>query len=169
MDPYEVMGVTDEMAQKWEEFKAKKGRRDQRVCVCGHGGGAHYTFDGSSIDAPTSEVGCQAGKVPCMCNRFFWVLTATDIRSFIQKTEGPGEDHALMKGLISSRRRGIVPEWREGFRCFHCKKEPSEVGVLIPIAYNEKGGEAMRSTPDNRLHCSGCRQRIASGDFSVPE
>ncbi len=163
MDPFEVLGVTEEMTQKFIKDRAIRGRRDARVCVCGHAGGAHYTPDGSDIDdAAPGGVGCQAGKVPCMCNTFNWVLTASDVRSFIQKTRGPGDKHALTKGLASSRARGITPEWREGLSCFSCKGNPTFVGPLVAIAYNDRWGEALRPTEHNYLHCAECRAKAAA-------
>ncbi|UVG35290.1 hypothetical protein SEA_CECE_284 [Microbacterium phage Cece] len=162
---FAVVGITPESVQGYKENKAAKGRRDQRICVCGHGGRAHFALDGQGGDIDTlgeGEVGCQAGKVPCACNHFKWVVTLPDIRSFIQKTEGPGEAHALQKGLVSSLARGVAPTWREGLRCFWCKREPSECGTLIPIAYNERGGEALRSTPRNMLMCAECRVAVAT-------
>jgi len=172
MEDISLIGLSDADVEKFVEKRKVKGRRDQRVCVCGHGGNAHYALDGSntSVDELVQgQVGCQAGRVPCLCNQFKWVLTIPDVRSFIQKTEGPGERHALAKGLMSSFARGYRPTWREGIACFWCKKSPEEVGALIPIAYNERGGESARSTAENRLHCASCRERLLSGDFNAVE
>jgi hypothetical protein len=171
MDDISLLGITDEDVKKYAERRKTKGRRDQRVCVCGHAGNAHFALDGGGAPVDilaAGQVGCQAGRVPCMCNEFKWVLTIPDVRSFIQKTEGPGELHALTKGLTSSAARGYRPVWREGIACFWCKKSPEEVGALIPIAYNERGGEAMRSTTVNRLHCVDCREALLRGDFNAP-
>lgn len=170
----DVLGLDLESVQRIQKTKKVRGRRDARVCVCGHAGGAHFMLPAGTglSDDPTDLVkgatGCQAGKVPCACDHFLWVLTATDVRSFIQKTEGPGEEHALTKGVASSLARGVRPEWREGLTCFWCGEPPSKVGTLIAIPYNERGGEAKRSTNENRLHCSNCRalvQRQARGDL----
>jgi hypothetical protein len=111
-------------------------------------------------DREAGSIRCQAGKTPCECQKFLYVLRATDIRSFIQKTTGPGKEHALAKGIASTLERGIRVEWREDIACFYCGKAPVEVGALIPIPYNERGGEAFRSTVENRLHCEGCRMAI---------
>lgn len=158
----DVIGITDEMVQAYRDAKAAKNRagRDRRVCVCGHTGKAHFTTDGSSVDNPTGTVGCQAGRVPCQCNSFKWVLTADDVRSFIQKTDGAGSDHALMRGIVSTVNRGFAISWREGVACFNCKRPTEEVGNLTPIAYNERGFEAFRSTNINMLMCEGCRENI---------
>lgn len=158
-----LIGLDMEAVERWDAMRKKRGRRDARVCVCGHSGNAHFPVHGSAEDIgdlPAGEVGCQAGKVPCQCDQFKWVLTIGDVRSFIQKTEGPGPLHALAKGIASSAKRGHFPEWREGIVCFMCKRDPAEVGQLIPIAYNERGGEAMRSTSINRMHCEECRLGI---------
>ncbi|URP22343.1 hypothetical protein SEA_BIG4_310 [Microbacterium phage Big4] len=158
-----MVGLTPESVEKFTEKQKVRGKRDARVCVCGHAGGAHFARDltQTPIDSlGEGEVSCQAGKTPCECNTFKWVLTIEDVRSFIQKTEGPGADHALSKGLASSARRGFFPEWREGIRCFYCKRPPEEAGTLYPVAYNERGGEAFRSTSVNLLHCMDCRATI---------
>ena len=158
----EVTGITEEMVQAYRDAKAAKNRagRDRRVCVCGHTGKAHFTTDGSTVDQPVGAVACQAGRVPCNCTSFKWVLTADDVRSFIQKTEGPGPEHALTKGIVSTTLRGFAISWRDGVACFNCKRSPEEVGTLIPIAYNERGYEAFRSTDRNMLMCEGCREHI---------
>lgn len=161
IDP--ILGITQADVDRFVTKQKTKSRRDQRVCVCGHSAGSH--FDVRAEDRPVDtlakgDVGCQSGKVPCQCNEFKWVLTMTNIRSFIQKTTGPDDQHALSKGLASSLARGLRPEWREGIRCFYCKRPPEECGRLVAIAYNERGGEAFRSTPDNRLHCQDCRESI---------
>lgn len=161
IDP--ILGITQADVDRYVTKKKAGTRRDQRVCVCGHSAGSHFDLSGEERPVDTlgiGEVGCQSGKVPCSCGEFKWVLTMPNIRSFIQKTTGPDHDHALAKGLASSMARGLKPEWREGIRCFYCKRPPEEAGRLIPIAYNERGGEAFRSTPDNRLHCAECREAI---------
>lgn len=161
IDP--ILGITQADVDRYLEKKKSGSRRDQRVCVCGHSAGSHFDLSGEErpVDnLAVGEAGCQSGKVPCACNQFKWVLTMTNIRSFIQKTTGPDDQHALSKGLASSLARGLRPEWREGIRCFYCKRPPEECGRLIAIAYNERGGEAFRSTPVNQLHCQECRELI---------
>ncbi len=164
MGSLDIFGISPEQMDAALEAKKKRGRRDARVCICGHAGGAHFLRAGAQtedIDTyPKGVVGCQAGKTPCACDEFTWVLTVNDVRSFIQKTEGPGPAHALVKGVASADRRGLTIEWREGLACFLCKGAPSEVGPLTVIAYNERGGEAMRSTNENRFHCEECRAKV---------
>lgn len=161
-----VTGIGEAEVESFLRTRAAKGpKRDSRVCVCGHGARSHFPLSsfGGPADIEAHEAGtiaCQAGKTPCECQQFIYVLRATDIRSFIQKTEGPGEDHALAKGIKSSLARGVVPEWREGIACMICKGVPTDVGPLVPIAYNERYGEAMRPTPINRLHCQSCREGV---------
>lgn len=163
-----VLGITEDDVKRFATNKAAKGRRDSRVCVCGHPGGAHFGERGSSVDSAITlgeAIHCQAGKTPCECNHFNWVLTISDVRSFIQKTMGPGPEHALTKGLASSFERGLSPEWREGLHCFKCKRKTAdgEVGTLTAIAYNEAMGEAMRPTAFNALMCSDCRAEVQAG------
>lgn len=172
MDGIGLIGLTEEDVLLYAERRKTKGRRDQRVCVCGHGGNAHFALDHSEtpVDTlPAGSVGCQVGRVPCLCNEFTWVLTIDDIRSFIQKTDGPGADHALAKGLKSSAARGYHPKWREGICCMWCRRTPEESGALIPIAFNDRGGEARRSTPVNKLFCGDCRTRFVEGLFEKPD
>lgn len=163
LDP--VLGITQADVDAFEAKRKLRGKRDSRVCVCGHAAGAHFPVGGFGGPADIAEheagtIACQAGKTPCACNRFVYALTASDVRSFIQKTEGPGPDHALSKGIKSSIRRGVKIEWRDGIVCMICHRPPSEVGTLIPIAYNERHGEAFRSTPVNRMHCQSCREEV---------
>jgi len=162
-----VLGMTMADVDRINANRKHRIKRDARVCVCGHAAGAHFPSKGSPDDRgdiasyAEGEVACQAGKTPCACEKFQYVLTISDVRSFIQKTTGPGEEHALAKGLASSLGRGIFPEWREDIACFWCGKHPAEVGTLIPIAYNERGVEAFRPTKVNRLHCASCRAEVA--------
>lgn len=165
LDP--ILGITQADVDAFEAKRKIRGKRDSRVCVCGHAAGAHFPSGGFGgpadiADHEAGTVACQAGKTPCACNRFVYALTASDVRSFIQKTEGPGPDHALSKGIKSSIRRGVKIEWRAGIVCMYCHRSPEEVGTLIPIAYNERYGEAFRSTPVNRMHCQSCRELVQS-------
>lgn len=162
IDP--VTGLTRGDMVKFVQQRKERGRRDARVCVCGHSGGAHFRTGiggpGDISELPPRSVGCQAGKVPCACNTFIYVLRCSDVRSFIQKTEGPDSEHALAKGIASTLGRGIQIEWHPNLACMKCEKEPSEVGVLAPVAYNERGFEATRSTDRNMLICEDCRADI---------
>lgn len=164
MDTFSLLGVSPEDAARMTRMAKEKGRRDSRICVCGHAGGAHSPLrvkpgeeNKDIIEFKFGEIVCQAGKTPCACERFQWVATAQDVRSFIYKTEGAGPLHALTKGAIASEMRGKEVTWREDLVCFTCLKPSSEVGPLIAIAYNERKGEAHRSTNMNRLHCETCR------------
>lgn len=165
VDP--VLGLTDEDIEEYRILKKTKGRRDARVCICGHSGGAHFMLSGFGGEEniarnPKGSMGCQAGRVPCACSKFDPVLKANDVRSFIHKTEGPGRMHALMKGVKSSRERGVTIEWRPDLRCYRCAKAPDEVGQILPVDYNERNGEALRSTPNSALVCDACRMAIQS-------
>lgn len=148
-----------------ERLTAKKarGRRDSRICVCGHGGGSHFSL-GHAVgeenrDIATyseGEVGCQPGRVPCQCAHFVWVLKSSDVRPFIQKTEGAGYDHALSKGFMSAHQRGAELEYREGLVCFRCGEDTR----LVPIPYHDNGMEAARSTGRDMMLCTDCRDSI---------
>lgn len=170
MSALEKLGMDLAQAEKIVASRSGRGRRDSRICVCGHSGGSHFMVDGSVpadiAGAGAGEVGCQAGKVPCQCAQFVWVATASDVRPFIQKTEGSGIDHALLKGIMSAEVKGKTVTWREGLSCFRCG---SLVSSLLPIPYNENGREAKRSTGRDMLMCPECREAIrvqASGATS---
>lgn len=163
MDALEFLGITEEEAATLVKNKKARGRRDSRICLCGHGGGAHYVVgegepSGDIANYEKGKVACQAGRVPCLCNYFYWVLTAGDVRPFIQKTEGPGVEHALTRGVASAVQKKIEVSWRDNLVCFKCQATDGRRLTLIP--YNPNGVEAKRSTGIDAMYCDDCREEF---------
>lgn len=139
--------------------------RDGRVCVCGHGAGAHGPTSREHFDVPLDElpkgmVGCSAGRHRCACEEFYPVLETSDVRRFMSKTIGPGADHALARGVATALAAGVSVRWNENIPCGRCHAEGER---LLPVAVrvDERGARvALSTTPHNYLLCGTCRDSL---------
>lgn|SRR6478735_547276 len=144
----------------------KVGRvRDGRVCVCGHGAGAHAPLDVADFKVDISEaegpVSCTPGRYNCKCTKFSAVLVTTDIRRFMGKTLGPDGEHALARGVQNALTNGVGIQWLPAASsCGRCGK-PSEKVTPVAVRIRENGAVAAReSTPHNFLLCEECRASL---------
>ena len=139
------------------EFPEKRKTKD--ICICGHPESRHYFDETVSLCKPT--------VMECPCARFKAVIRAEDTRLFQYKTQGPGTEHALTKGLIRSAQKKKTVEWVEDvYKCALC-------GVLediqiYPIAGSEETGYRVARDPKvennmgrkNALLCPACVETL---------
>ena len=148
-NPYEFLDFGIEESEAAEEKIASQGRtdRDKRICACGHPMARHWTELGKTLCKP-SKMDC-----PCRFESHRAVLIAGDARKFLRKTEGPGPEHALARGILASVKDGLSVEWLIEMQCDFCKKEtqlsPAPIDVDRNIRYQATGYDA--------LLCKECR------------
>lgn len=148
MSALDKLGVSKEEAKEaLDNVEMISGRKDGRVCICGHSNGRHLV---SSYGNMT----CQAAKQPCECKQIRLVVKASDTRPFLRKTSGSGPFHALIQGIASAEEKGIEVEWLIDPTCDRCGSE-SEVTVVT--VDRETGQELTESKGYDKFLCSECR------------
>jgi len=136
---------------------------DRRICKCGHGARSHTSESNTPIHETLKATGrfaCFTARMECPCQKFEPVMTTSDVRKFVCKTEGPAEAHALAKGALKGWETGATVEWIPGVLCDGCKGESL---ALYPIAIGPGGTESYTPTATNVLLCGTCR-----GKFTKP-
>lgn len=140
-----------------EDFPEKKTTKE--VCICGHPEARHYINGDMSLCKPT--------VMDCSCAQYRGVIRAEDTRYFQYKTNGPGVDHALSKGLKQSAKKNRTVEWLEdAYKCALCEKQ--ETLQIYPISGSEKIGFHIATDPKvdydmgrrNALLCEGCVETL---------
>lgn len=150
------LGLTPEEIESVYKATEKVDRaKDARVCICGHGATRHKQAYGVSR--------CQPGRQSCSCAQLQVVLHASDLRSFMCRTTGPGAEHALVKGIAGSERlaekTGIPLEidWVVEVKCQRCG---SEDGV-VPAAITSGGFVSDGPERLNVLSCRKCLEELS--------
>lgn len=87
-----------------ESVKPKARERDGRICACGHPMSKHREVDVYE-DGSLITYSCYPTRTSCLCAEALPVLEVSDIRPFMRKTKGYGDQHALSLGL-----RGLLAE-----------------------------------------------------------
>jgi hypothetical protein len=148
-DPYEFLDFGIEESKTAEEKISNQGRsdRDKRICACGHPMARHWTELGRTLCKP-SKMEC-----PCKFESHRAVLIAGDARKFLRKTEGPGPEHALARGILASVDSGNSVEWIIEMECDFCKK----TAQLSPVPITQSRSIAYRATGYDALLCRECR------------
>ena len=122
-------------------------KRDGRVCICGHSVGRHE-------DLGDGIINCRVVKYECPCTGVRVVLDASNTRPFIRTTDGPGVQHALLKGVAAANKAGATFEWIAEPICDKCSRE----GKILPAALNPS---TLRiSNMGTRLNQMLCRECI---------
>lgn len=130
------------------------GPRDRRICLCGHPLARHTEVRGATI--------CKPSRMECRCRNMVAALTVSDTRSFLRKTTGVGDEHALVKGLTAAIAAGQEFIWLIETVCSSCgsdevtavglRRTGGEAGVTVC-----HGGESPEAT---RLLCAGCTEAV---------
>lgn len=125
---------------------ALAGKRDGRICACGHPLSQHDEFG-------AQQSGCFPSRIICSCKTPFPVLEVSDKRFFQHSTTGWGERHALSVGLLALKKSGGTSRVLVENRCFKCTSESVK---LIPTSLNA-GNSILEGPGDqNLLLCSSC-------------
>lgn len=154
-DILKALGVDpDEALVKYQEHLNKKPER--HICTCGHAKARHYI---------AGEVAtCKPSALECPCNEYNPVIEVQDTRSFLHSTQGPGIEHALIKGLTATLAKGTHATWLPGaYRCRICGSE--EELTVYPIGGNKESGllitkEIFRARW-NFLLCPTCAEKMS--------
>lgn len=125
---------------------ALAGKRDGRICMCGHPLTQHDEFS-------AGQNGCFPSRTICSCKTPFPVLDVSDKRFFQFSTTGWGERHAISVGLLALTKSGGTSRLLIESRCFNCTNESVK---LIPTSLSS-GNSILESTGEqNLLLCSSC-------------
>ena len=147
---FEHLDFTPEEALHADDLLcARQGRRrDGRVCACGHPMTRHAILNGL--------VYCKPTRMECPCKRDRPVLTTSDTRPFLRKTEGQGAMHALGRGLLAASRDGHQVEWLSAPECDRCHAQ----GPVSPVPVTQQGVAVNEATGYDALLCAKCRTQV---------
>lgn len=148
INPLEALGLSLEEvleADKKITGATKKGRRDRRVCLCGHPIGRHSEYAGTMT--------CKPSALLCPCKAIKPVVEAEDIRPFLRKTEGSGAMHALTRGIAAAVSSGKEVTWLIEIKCDKCGGTEN----VVPAAVTQNGFLKDTATGFDVLLCHGCR------------
>jgi hypothetical protein len=122
VDPSEAVKIYSE---------GKRERVERHICTCGHAKGRHY-LDGETVH-------CKPNALECACSEFHPMLEVHDTRLFLHKTDGPGKEHALIRGLAATAKKQKYVKWiAESRKCRKCGTD--EELTIYPIAGHHTAG-----------------------------
>lgn len=133
----------EEAAEKMEQIS---GRKDGRICICGHSKTRHTMFN-------TGVVNCTVGKQSCPCVKVRLVVDCSDNRKFMRKTEGAGALHALSQGILGALKDGLEVKWLVEQKCDKCGSD----GKVSPVPVTPNGVIVGYPTGYDLLLCRDCR------------
>lgn len=136
----------DDAKEALDRIQEESGRKDSRICICGHSNGRHRA-------GYANIVTCQAAKQFCPCKQVRLVLSATDTRPFLRKTSGGDGFHALIQGIVAAEEKGIEVDWLVEPKCDKCG---ADTGVTV-VTVDANGFELTESKGYDIFVCSKCR------------
>ena len=149
INPIEAMGLSmDDVLEADRKILSvtKKGKRDRRICLCGHAVARHSEYAG--------HLTCKPSAMLCPCKAVKPVIEVDDIRAFLRRTEGAGAMHALTRGIAAAVSSGKEVTWIVELKCDKCGKASSNV---VPAAVTQSGRLADGATGYDALICHECR------------
>lgn len=148
----EQLGMTIEDVNEVDDsLRTRPAVRDGRICLCGHGVSRH------SVNT-IGQVLCTPSKMTCPCLKVRPVLDVEDTRPFLRRTQGSGQNHALIRGLARVIEQGKRAEWIETPAC-DMPDCGSTVGV-IPVPLTESGFPVSEPTGYNVFMCRECLMAV---------
>ena len=135
----------DEAEKALNNIEMLSGRKDGRICLCGHSNGRHSLVNGI--------LSCQAAKQYCPCKSLRLVVECSNTRPFLRKTSGAGPLHALSQGIATALKAGYEIKWLVPMECDKCHKP----GPVSPIPVSQRGVEMDEATGYDALLCRECR------------
>lgn len=135
----------DEAEQALNNIEMLSGRKDGRICLCGHSNGRHTVVSGI--------LSCQAAKQFCPCKKLRLVVECSNTRPFLRKTSGAGPLHALSQGISSAIKAGYEIKWLVDMECDKCQKAVP----VSPVPVSQRGVEMDEATGYDALLCRDCR------------
>lgn len=142
--------------------KKMAGGVDRRICICGHAMDRHKNGQDvpilRSID-PSARFQCKPNVMECDCKNCIPVISVSDTRWFLKKTEGSGELHAFTRGILAiSKITGHFIEWLIEPQCRLCGAKGDE-HLLAPTLFTKEGAIKRSSQSDgyDDFSCHKCR------------
>jgi hypothetical protein len=147
MSAFDKLGVTkDDAKDALERIQEESGRKDGRICICGHSNGRHRIGYAGLMT-------CQAAKQFCPCKQVRLVVSASDTRPFLRKSSGGDGFHALIQGIAAAEEKGIDVEWLVEPKCDKCGGSD---GISV-VTVDASGFELTESKGYDIFVCSQCR------------
>jgi hypothetical protein len=152
-----------------KSLEAEKSRRtsDPRICICGHNARSHGSQAVSGIGfelfQSRGKEMCSAGRQACPCIQFEAVATCSDVRVFIFKTTGFGNNHALSKGILAAQERGKQVAPIGDWVCKACGEGAAEGKTVGPVPIDLAKREVLRPGEINALLCGECLVSLRAG------
>ena len=156
----DMLGLTiEEVEQATEKTKKRRENPDRHICICGHPSARHF-IDGDIVS-------CKPAVWACLCHKHTPVLQVQDNRDFLYKTEGPGKEHALTKGITNAHIKKHEVMWLDGaYSCALCSK--TEGLKIYSISGTENAGFYISRNRDtdydigkrNAFLCAECVDKI---------
>lgn len=143
-------GLSYEAIQKISETLLTTPSKDDRVCVCGHTMSKHKK-------GANGIISCIPSRHQCPCKRMHAVLKSDNIRPFMRKTSGHGEQHALMLGMVKCIEVGATVSWIENpLICERC----AEAKPVRPVCLTQQGFKTPFSVGYDALLCDDCFEEV---------
>lgn len=131
LDALASMGVDIQRIDILDNATGNNRSVDRRICMCGHSVDRHK--DPNSLDSngkpmailrtnnPDGPFMCQPNAMSCLCKKVIPVLSVSNPKYFLKKTDGHGELHALIRGMRGlSKVEGHTMEWIIEPQCRIC-------------------------------------------------
>ena len=145
-NPMDFFDFSEEEAEEaLKNVEQVSGRKDGRVCICGHSNGRHEILNGM--------VACQPAKQYCPCKKIRLVVESSNTRPFLRKTAGGGPMHALSQGIKSAIGYGYSVDWLIEPKCDKCGEDKQ----VSPVPVTQNGRETEEATGFDVLLCRECR------------
>lgn len=122
------MGITPDRADNIVEDLSgtrKQRRLSKGICICGHGANRHKRNS-------QGQIVCQINIRYCHCHKFRAILTASTLNVFARTSDGNGDRHALVRGIVALMENGGTFTWKDGaYICASCGVTDSVYPVII--------------------------------------
>jgi hypothetical protein len=147
----ELLGINVEDAIETDKKRTEAKPRDPRICLCGHAANKHNMDSG--------EVQCVPSRYWCPCKKLRPVVQVEDTRLFLRKTNGPNQEHALIRGIAASVVASKEVKWIVEVACDICHRTAAETKIL-PTAVTEFKTMSYEATGWDALVCEDCLEKI---------
>jgi hypothetical protein len=145
-----------------DEALTKMNLREGRsplICLCGNPMHRHHPIDGFD-----GMYECRNGKSVTSCESPVAVLEVSYIKAFNRRTSGPGENHALLRGLSAMYREArkndieVHVRWVIKPHCVVCGQNAGEGIPILPVAITADNPPKVshRPSPKNIFACDNC-------------
>lgn len=138
------LGLDPEEAVQIDNRLSSRSQRNPFICLCGHPEARHSVIgEGTTF--------CKPSRHECHCEGIQRVLSVSDTRVFVRKSNGYGKDHALTRGIAAAVKKKIDVEWVDELSCSYCHV-PREDSLLTPLmAEIDRSVDRLRVVRDRNL------------------